>query len=283
MTLPDLHPDDLLRRASHDQITQAERADLAAHFRRCPACALELAASADAARAGVPSEADHAIAARVVERVLASTTAPGGATCGPALERTALARRAHRAHVHEHRGRRIRDCGPAARTRPGPRPCDAERRKRGRAGPRAASATRRRRSPAGPATHGGRRHGPARRCRGAGSDRAHAGAREPTAPVLRLLLLLKRARGRKRSPRPPGRPGLCNRHPSLRRHPAWTARTRRSRSRAPRRRGLGGGSTMPRAFMTTSPGAFRAAGKRLSPAFCTDSCCWQRCAIRRRR
>ena len=82
MTLPDLHPDDLLRRASHDQITPAERADLAAHFRRCPACALELAAGADAARAGVPSEADHAIAARIVERVLASTAAPAAPRVG---------------------------------------------------------------------------------------------------------------------------------------------------------------------------------------------------------
>lgn len=82
MTLPDLHPDDLLRRASHDQITPAEWADLEAHFRRCPACALELAAGADAARAGVPSEADHAIAARIVERVLASTAAPAAPRVG---------------------------------------------------------------------------------------------------------------------------------------------------------------------------------------------------------
>src|SRR4051795_12064723 len=73
MTLADLHPDELLRRASQDRITPAERADLAAHLRRCPACALELSVRGDAATAGISSEADHAAAARVVERVLAAT------------------------------------------------------------------------------------------------------------------------------------------------------------------------------------------------------------------
>lgn len=72
MTLPDLHPDELLWRASQDRITPAERADLGAHLRRCPACALELAVRGDAATAAISSEADHAVAARVVERVLAS-------------------------------------------------------------------------------------------------------------------------------------------------------------------------------------------------------------------
>jgi hypothetical protein len=72
MTLPELHPDELLRRASHDRITPAERADLAAHLRRCPACALEMAVRGDAAMAAISSEADHAVAARVVERVLAA-------------------------------------------------------------------------------------------------------------------------------------------------------------------------------------------------------------------
>jgi len=72
MTLPDLHPDELLWRASQDRITPAERADLGAHLRRCPACALELAVRGDAATAGTSSEADHAVAARVVERVLAA-------------------------------------------------------------------------------------------------------------------------------------------------------------------------------------------------------------------
>src|SRR3954451_22232243 len=73
MTLADLHPDELLRRASQDRITPAERADLGAHLRRCPACALELAVRGDAATAGISSETDPAVAARVVERVLAST------------------------------------------------------------------------------------------------------------------------------------------------------------------------------------------------------------------
>jgi len=73
MTLPELHPDELLRRASHDRITPAERADLGAHLQRCPACALELAVRGDAAAAGISSEADHAVAARIVDRVLTST------------------------------------------------------------------------------------------------------------------------------------------------------------------------------------------------------------------
>jgi hypothetical protein len=72
MTLPELHPDELLRRAGHDRITPAERADLGAHLERCPACSLELAVRADAAAAGISSEADHAIAARIVDRVLTS-------------------------------------------------------------------------------------------------------------------------------------------------------------------------------------------------------------------
>jgi hypothetical protein len=73
MTLPDLHPDELLQRASQDRITPDERADLGAHLQRCPACALELAVRGDAAKAGISSETDHAVAARVVERVLEAT------------------------------------------------------------------------------------------------------------------------------------------------------------------------------------------------------------------
>jgi hypothetical protein len=75
MTLPDLHPDELLRRASQDRITPAERADLGAHLQRCAACALEHAVRGDLAASAISSEADHAIAARVVERVL-SASAP---------------------------------------------------------------------------------------------------------------------------------------------------------------------------------------------------------------
>ena len=72
MTLADLHPDELLRRATYDRITPGERADLHAHLERCPACALELAVRGDAATAAIPSEADHAVAARIVDRVLTS-------------------------------------------------------------------------------------------------------------------------------------------------------------------------------------------------------------------
>jgi hypothetical protein len=84
MTLTDLHPDELLRRASGDRILPAERADLDAHLERCPACALELAVRADAATAAIPSEADHALAARVVERVIASRTSANAPFVGHA-------------------------------------------------------------------------------------------------------------------------------------------------------------------------------------------------------
>jgi hypothetical protein len=84
MTLTDLHPDELLRRASGDRMLPAERADLAAHLERCPACALELSVRADAATAAIPSEADHALAARIVERVLASGTSANAPFVGRA-------------------------------------------------------------------------------------------------------------------------------------------------------------------------------------------------------
>jgi TolA-binding protein len=94
MTLPELHPDELLRRVSHDRITLAGRADLSAHIVRCPACALEVGVRGDAARAGISSEQDHAIAARIVERVLASKepahALPAGARWRGRLARAAV-------------------------------------------------------------------------------------------------------------------------------------------------------------------------------------------------
>jgi hypothetical protein len=72
MTLSELHPDELLWRDACGTLTPDERADLTAHLRRCPGCALERVVRLEAARARVPSEADHALAARLVDRVLAT-------------------------------------------------------------------------------------------------------------------------------------------------------------------------------------------------------------------
>src|SRR5689334_16449988 len=71
-TIPELHPDELLWREACGTLSADERADLAAHLERCPACALERVVRMEAARARVPSEADHALAARLVDRVLAT-------------------------------------------------------------------------------------------------------------------------------------------------------------------------------------------------------------------
>ena len=73
MTLSDLHPDELLWREACGTLSPDERADLNAHLQRCPACVMERIVRMEAARARVPSEADHAIAARLVDRVLAAS------------------------------------------------------------------------------------------------------------------------------------------------------------------------------------------------------------------
>lgn len=73
MSLSELHPDELLWREACGTLTADERADLMAHLQRCPACTLERVVRTEAARARVPSEADHALAARLVDRVLATT------------------------------------------------------------------------------------------------------------------------------------------------------------------------------------------------------------------
>jgi hypothetical protein len=73
MTVTDLHPDELLWREACGTLSPDERADLTAHLDRCPVCAMERVVRMEAARARVPSEADHAIAARLVDRVLAAS------------------------------------------------------------------------------------------------------------------------------------------------------------------------------------------------------------------
>ena len=73
MNLSELHPDELLWREACGTLSPNERADLTAHLQRCPACALERVVRMEAARVRVPSEADHALAARLVDRVLAAS------------------------------------------------------------------------------------------------------------------------------------------------------------------------------------------------------------------
>lgn len=74
--LPELHPDELLLREASSTLTPREWADLSAHLARCPACALERSLRREAARLRVPSDLDHAIAARVVGRILAKPARP---------------------------------------------------------------------------------------------------------------------------------------------------------------------------------------------------------------
>lgn len=70
MTLPELHPDELLAREAASTLTPREWTDLSAHLARCPACALERTVRREAARVRAPSDLDHAIAARVLGRLM---------------------------------------------------------------------------------------------------------------------------------------------------------------------------------------------------------------------
>jgi hypothetical protein len=78
MSLIELHPEELLSRAQNGTLTAAERRDLGAHLRRCPACAAEKRWGADAAAIEREQAApDRARAARVaqvaqVERLVAA-------------------------------------------------------------------------------------------------------------------------------------------------------------------------------------------------------------------
>jgi len=89
MTLSELHPDELLLREASSTLTPSERADLSAHLARCPACVLERTVRREAARVRAPSDLDHAIAARVVGRLLADP----GREIGPIKRGVAWRRR----------------------------------------------------------------------------------------------------------------------------------------------------------------------------------------------
>src|SRR3954468_13186355 len=73
MTVTELHSEELLWREACGALSPDERADLTAHLDRCPVCALERVVRMEAARARVPSAADHAMAARLVDRVLVAS------------------------------------------------------------------------------------------------------------------------------------------------------------------------------------------------------------------
>ena len=72
MSLVELHPEELLDRAQKGALTTAERRDLAAHLRRCPACVAERRWAVDAAAAVEREEAgaDRARTDRLVAAVM---------------------------------------------------------------------------------------------------------------------------------------------------------------------------------------------------------------------
>jgi hypothetical protein len=95
MSLIELHPEELLDRARAGTLTAAERHDLGAHLRRCPACAAERRWTADAAAAVQREEtgSDRARADRLVAAAMAGrrrTTEVKMAANGPRPRRSAM-------------------------------------------------------------------------------------------------------------------------------------------------------------------------------------------------
>jgi hypothetical protein len=68
----ELHPEELLGKASRGALGAAEATDLHAHLARCPACALQLGLRGEVERALAPTALDYEIGARAVERLCAS-------------------------------------------------------------------------------------------------------------------------------------------------------------------------------------------------------------------
>jgi TolA-binding protein len=68
----DLHPEELLYQQTIRELAPDEQADLDAHVARCGACAMHVALQPAMRQAASPSEADYALAARAVERLLRS-------------------------------------------------------------------------------------------------------------------------------------------------------------------------------------------------------------------
>jgi hypothetical protein len=68
----ELHPEELLAKASRGALAPGEAADLRAHLARCPACALQVDLRGEIDRALAPTALDYEIGARAVERLFAS-------------------------------------------------------------------------------------------------------------------------------------------------------------------------------------------------------------------
>jgi TolA-binding protein len=74
----DLHPEELLYQKTIRALGPDEQADLDAHVARCGACAMHVALQPAMRQAASPSEADYALAARAVERLLRSDASTKG-------------------------------------------------------------------------------------------------------------------------------------------------------------------------------------------------------------
>jgi len=68
----ELHPEELLAKASRGALAPREDADLRAHLARCPACALQVDLRGEIDGALAPTALDYEIGARAVERLFAS-------------------------------------------------------------------------------------------------------------------------------------------------------------------------------------------------------------------
>jgi TolA-binding protein len=91
----EIHPEELIAKAATRALTEGEAADLDAHLRRCPACALHVNLRGEIARAMAPTESDHEIAARAVQRLLDASGTPPVAQAArrrsaPAVARVAI-------------------------------------------------------------------------------------------------------------------------------------------------------------------------------------------------
>ncbi|HVU51159.1 MAG TPA: hypothetical protein VHL80_10760 [Polyangia bacterium] len=72
MALNELHPEELLAKASRGVLGAGEAADLRAHCVRCPACALQIELRGELEGALAPTALDYELGARAVERLFAS-------------------------------------------------------------------------------------------------------------------------------------------------------------------------------------------------------------------
>ena len=68
----ELHPEELLAKASRGALDAHEAADLRAHCARCPACALQIELRGEIESALAPTALEYEIGARAVERLLGS-------------------------------------------------------------------------------------------------------------------------------------------------------------------------------------------------------------------